>query len=540
MGTAMVLSRLALRGSRQALAPRAFSRAFCDKPAPTGIAYGDLTVGVPKETLTGECRVAQTPSSVAALTKAGFNVVVESGAGEAANFTDADYVAAGAEVKATSDVYSADIGIKVRPPTDSEVGMLKDGNKLISQIFPSKNGELVQKLADKNMTVWGMDCMPRTISRGQAFDTLSSQANISGYKAVVEAAGQFGRFFTGQMTAAGKVAPAKVLVIGGGVAGLAAIGTAKSMGAIVRAFDVRAAAAEQIESLGAEFLTVDIQEDGSGAGGYAKKMSDEYTKKQLELFAKQCEDIDIIIATALIPNQKAPILITKEMVESMKPGSVVVDLAAEAGGNIETTKPGELYTYSGVTHIGYTDLPSRLPNTSSTLFGNNTAKYVLSMGPQTSGDKGFFDIDHEDYAVRGALVLQDGQGMWPPPPPPETAAPAAPKATSAEPEVIDYEPETKKGAINMTAGLTTIGALGCSAPNPEFGKMGMVFSLAGVCGYQTVWGVTHALHSPLMAVTNAVSGMTVVGGMMCCGGSIVPHSMAQLLGATAVGVSTVN
>merc|ERR1711871_951650 len=540
MGTAMVLSRLALRGSRQALAPRAFSRAFCDKPSPKGTPYGDITIGVPKESLEGECRVAQVPSSVKTLTKAGFNVVVESGAGVAANFTDSDYADAGAEVKSAADAFAADIVIKVRPPTDNEVGMLKDGNKLISQIFPSRNEDLVQKLAAKNMTVWGMDCMPRTISRGQAFDTLSSQANISGYKAVVEAAGQFGRFFTGQMTAAGKVAPAKVLVIGGGVAGLAAIGTAKSMGAIVRAFDVRPAAAEQIESLGAEFLTIDIQEDGSGAGGYAKKMSDEYTKKQLELFAKQCEDIDIIIATALIPNQKAPILITKEMVESMKPGSVVVDLAAEAGGNIETTKPGEMYTYNGVTHIGYTDLPSRLPNTSSTLFANNTCKYLMSMGPQTSGNKGFFDIDHEDYAVRGALVLQDGQSMWPPPDPPAAQAKAAPIPKVKEPEVINHEPGTRQGAINMTAGLNTIGALGCSAPNPEFGKMGMVFSLAGVCGYQTVWGVTHALHSPLMAVTNAVSGMTVVGGMMTCGGGLLPGSFAQLLGATAVGISTVN
>jgi NAD(P) transhydrogenase len=509
--------------------------------------YSALSIGVPKETYPGECRVSLTPAGVSSLLKAGFKyVVVESGAGASANFSDDEYIKSGATIaSSTTDAFQQDLTLKVRPPSiGSETNLFKDGGKLISYIQPAQNEALVAALKAKNMTVIAMDCIPRVLSRAQTFDSLSSMANIAGYRAVIEAANHFGRFFTGQITAAGRVPPAKVLIIGGGVAGLAAIGTAKNMGAIVRVFDTRAAVAEQANSLGAEFLTVEIEESGEGSGGYAKEMSPEFIAAEMKLFADQAKDVDIIISTALIPGKKAPLLITREMVESMKPGSVTVDLAAEQGGNIETTVPGQVAKHGDVTCVGYTDLPSRLPAQSSTLYSNNISKFLLSMGPFT-GHKDQFVIDHKDDAVRGALILDDGEMMWPAPPLPTPAAPPPRKEEERGPVKKELTPEeifnaTLKNAVVTGVGLTAIIGVGAVSPNPAFSSMLTKFSLATICGYQTVWGVSPALHSPLMSVTNAISGLTAVGGMVLAGGGLIPSSMAHILAATAVASSAIN
>merc|ERR1712130_897321 len=371
---------------------------------------------------------------------------------------------------------------------------------LYSFLYPGQNPDLVKALAAKKITAFGMDCVPR-ISRAQVFDALSSMGNISGYRAVVEASNHFGRFFTGQITAAGKVPPAKVLVIGGGVAGLAAVGQAKSMGAIVRCFDVRPAVKEQVKSMGGEFLEVEIEEDGSTEGGYAKEMSKEFIEVEMQLFHDQCKDVDIVITTALIPGKKAPILIKKYMIDDMKPGSVVVDLAAEAGGNIETITPGEVTVYNNVTHIGYTDLPSRLPAQASTLYSNNLTKLLLSMGD----GKENFNLDMTDDVVRGSIVLNKGVTSWPPNPPISVAA-AAPKggaaaaAAAAAPVEVNHFNEKMKTALSYTGGLATINALGVGSPNPAFTNMTTTFSLGCIVGYHTVWSVVPALHSPLMPV----------------------------------------
>merc|ERR1719318_2288543 len=384
-----------------------------------------------------------------------------------------------------------------------------------------------------------MDCVPR-ISRAQVFDALSSMGNISGYRAVVEASNHFGRFFTGQITAAGKVPPAKVLVIGGGVAGLAAVGQAKNMGAIVRAFDVRPAVKEQVESMGAEFLEVDIQEDGSTEGGYAKEMSKEFIEAEMKLFHDQCRDVDIVITTALIPGRTAPILIKKYMVDDMKPGSVVVDLAAEAGGNIETITPGELTVYNNVTHIGYTDLPSRLPTQASTLYSNNLSKLLLSM----QGTKDHYFLDMADDVVRGSIVLDKGVTTWPPNPPISVAAVVAPKkgAAVASAEVKEKNPfnDSLKQALTYTGGLAAINALGVGSPNGAFTNMSTTFSLGCIVGYHTVWSVVPALHSPLMSVTNAISGITAVGGLLLMGGGYYPTNTIEALAASAALISFVN
>eukprot|EP00162_Nutomonas_longa_P015401 comp22299_c0_seq1/m.53366 comp22299_c0_seq1/g.53366 ORF comp22299_c0_seq1/g.53366 comp22299_c0_seq1/m.53366 type:complete len:1046 (+) comp22299_c0_seq1:40-3177(+) len=508
----------------------------------------DTTIGVPKEVFPLERRVAATPESVKKLTKLGYKVRIESGAGVQAKFPDASYVEVGAEITDKSTVFDSNVIAKIRAPSekDGELELLKKGSMVMSFLFPGQNKPLVEKLQAKGVSYFGMDCVPR-ISRAQSMDALSSMANASGYKAVIMAADHFGRFFAGQMTAAGKVPPAKVLVIGAGVAGLAAIVTAKTMGAIVRAFDTRAAVKEQVQSLGAEFLELDFKEDGDGAGGYAKEMSPEFIKAEMALFAKQARECDVIITTALIPGRPAPKLILREHIEAMKDGSVVVDLAAEAGGNIETTKPGEIYSYKGVTHIGVTDLPSRLPTLSSTLYSNNIATIVTSM----STKKGEFIIDLEDEVVRGALVLQDGKLLWPPPPP--KSFPAAPakkvekvltpeelKAKEFERTVTLPRQEALRGATLVSGGLTSLLAFGAVSPSPTFNSLVTTFGLAGVCGYQTVWGVAPALHSPLMSVTNAISGMTAVGGLFVMGGGIFPSTAAQALGALAVFVSSVN
>lgn len=508
-----------------------------------GTPYADVSIGVPRETAEGERRVAVTPASAAALLKAGFGkVVIEQEAGANATYSDDQYRKAGATVAGLKDAYGQSITLKVRPPTLDEVSHFQNGARLISYIYPARSKYLLTKLQEKKATVLGMDCIPRTLSRAQSFDSLSSMANIAGYRAVIEAAGVFPRFFTGQITAAGRVPPAKVLVIGGGVAGLSAAGTAKNMGAIVRMFDTRAIVEEQAKSIGAEFLTVQIKESGEGQGGYAKEMSKEFLDAEMALFRAQAKEVDIIITTALIPGKTAPVLITRDMVESMKPGSVIVDLAAETGGNCETTQPNKIINHNGVNCIGFTDLPSRLPTQSSTLYSNNLTKFLLSMGPFTTKDKTRFLIDHNDQAVRGALVLENGEMMWPAPPLP---APAQPQQQAEKPKEAPtgppdlYKP-TLQNALTTTGGIAGALALGSIAPNAAFSSMVTKFGLASICGYQTVWGVTPALHSPLMSVTNAISGLTAVGGMVCMGGNLLPETTSQTLAATAVVASAIN
>jgi len=511
--------------------------------AAKGTPYSKLTVGIPKETFPLEKRVAATPESVKRLVAPGFSVLVEDGAGEMAFFSNADYEAAGAKiVPSTSEDAiwkQSDIILKLRPPSAEQVELLDGQKTLFSFLYPRQNEELLQKLQDKGTTAFAMDMIPRTLSRGQTYDALSSQANISGYRAVLEASNCFGRFFAGQMTAAGKVPPAKVLVLGTGVAGLAAIQTAKNMGAIVRAFDVRPVTKEQVEAMGGQFLDVDFEEDGSGAGGYAKEMSAEWHAAARQMLTKQCEDVDIVITTALIPGRTAPIMVTKEMVGKMKSGSVTVDLAAEAGGNIETTVRDEKFvTENGVTCIGYTDLPSRLPTTSSTLFSNNISKLLLSAGPQTTKEPEHFYIDHDDEAIRGMLVVEKGKLMFPPPAPPPRPVVEKKEAVEVVAPIIDYKQDYMTSAKNAAYFSTSILALGAVAPNAAFSNMFTTFWLSNVIGAQVVMGVAHSLHSPLMAVTNAISGTTALGGIHLIAHSTSPA--ATFLGATATTLSTVN
>eukprot|EP00088_Acartia_fossae_P059293 TRINITY_DN701_c0_g1_i4.p1 TRINITY_DN701_c0_g1~~TRINITY_DN701_c0_g1_i4.p1 ORF type:complete len:1059 (+),score=355.56 TRINITY_DN701_c0_g1_i4:149-3325(+) len=503
-----------------------------------GTPYNKLTIGVPKESWTNEKRVALTPAATAMLTKKGFQVQVEENAGVLSQFRNDDYVASGATIVPKKEAFSKDIVLKLRQPSLDEAALFRDEGILYSFLYPGQNPDLIKALANRKLTAFGMDCVPR-ISRAQVFDALSSMANISGYRAVVEASNHFGRFFTGQITAAGKVPPAKVLVIGGGVAGLAAVGQAKNMGAIVRAFDVRPAVKEQVESMGAEFLEVDINEDGSTEGGYAKEMSKEFIEAEMKLFHDQCKDVDIVITTALIPGKKAPILIKKYMVDDMKPGSVVVDLAAEAGGNIETIKPGEVSVYNNVTHIGLTDLPSRLPTQASTLYANNISKLMLSM----QGTKDHYFLDMADDVVRGSIVLNKGASSWPPNPPISVSAAAGPAKAAAvkePPPPPNPFTTTMKSALSYSAGIGTISALGVGSPNNAFTNMSTTFGLGCIVGYHTVWSVVPALHSPLMSVTNAISGITAVGGLLLMGGGYYPTNTVEGLAATAAFISFIN
>ncbi len=407
-----------------------------------------MKIGVPREIYAGEKRVATTPDVAAQLIKLGFDVAVESNAGAAANYSDSSYEAAGCSVAATADDIwaNSDIILKVRGPESEEAAKLKSGQTLISFLWPAQNPELLQQLTDSGVTAMAMDSVPR-ISRAQKVDALSSMANIAGYRAVVEAAQHFGRFFTGQITAAGKVPPAKVLVIGAGVAGLAAIGAAQSMGAIVRSFDTRPEVKEQIESMSAEFLMLDFaDEDGSGEGGYAKVMSDEFIKAEMALFAEQAKEVDIIITTALIPGRPAPRLITAEMVESMKDGSVIVDLAAEQGGNCELTEPGSVVNVHGVTIIGYTDLPSRLAAQSSQLYATNLRHLLTDLTPAKDGQ---IVVDMEDEVFRGATVCKDGETTWPPPAPKLSAAPKKKPKPAPAPVVEKKKPSVAGPIIGM-------------------------------------------------------------------------------------------
>ena len=508
---------------------------------PEEIPYDKLTVGIPRETFPGERRVAITPQNVALLRKKGFaKVLVEAGAGEQANFSDFMYEHAGATIVQQSQIWTdSNIVLKVKAlridGPNNEVDVLQQGQVVISMLQPLQNKELVDAIAAKGATSFAMDMIPR-ISRAQVFDALSSMANSAGYKAVLEASNHFGRFMTGQTTAAGKIPPSKVLVIGAGVAGLSAITTAKRMGAIVRGFDTRSAAREQVQSLGAEFIEVPVQEDGSGAGGYGKEMSKEFIEAEMKLFMEQAKDVDIIITTAMIPGKPAPRLILKEHVEAMRPGSVVVDLAAESGGNCEVTVPGKASVHDGVTVIGYTDFPSRLPTQSSTLYSNNITKFLLSMSKKNN-----FVIDLEDEVTRGAIVTQAGEIIpaAPRPAPPATPAPQ-PKAAQVE-EIVALTPwqRTVREVTTVTAGMGGMLALG-KLTSPLFMSNIFTTGLAGLIGYRVVWGVAPALHSPLMSVTNAISGMVGVGGLFIMGGGYLPETIPQALGAASVLMAFVN
>jgi NAD(P) transhydrogenase subunit alpha len=503
-------------------------------------------IGIPKEIYPNECRVACTPDTAKTLQKLGFEVWIEAGAGESASFSDEAYRQAGCQVvtDVTEIWESVDLVLKVRPPdmnpdlNKHEVELLAEGGTLISFIYPGQNLELLERLANRKATVLAMDAVPR-VTRAQKMDALSSMANIAGYRAVIEAANHFGSFFTGQITAAGKVPPAKVLVIGAGVAGLSAIGTAKGLGAIVRAFDTRPVVKEQVNSLGAEFLELDFAEDGTGSGGYAKVMSEEFIKAEMALFAEQARDVNIIITTALIPGKKAPLLITEEMVTSMKEGSVIVDMAAEQGGNCEVTKPGEIYQYKGVTIIGLTDLPSRMATQASQLYGKNLCHLLEDMGGAAD-----YRIDLEDEVVRGALVVHNGAIAYPPPKP--EAPPSPPVQSASQPPVQTAAQPTPKstqasrinlGFLGMVlAGLVLIG-MGTIAP-PSFLSHLTVFVLACFVGWQVIWNVAPALHTPLMSVTNAISGIIIVGGMVQISGSLT--SSTTILGAIAILIGTIN
>ena len=470
-----------------------------------------MRIGVPKELYAGEKRVATTPDVAAQLIKMGFEVAVETNAGADANYSNASYEAAGCSIASVEEIWSdSDIVMKVRGPDDEEASRLKSGQTLISFLWPAQNPELLQKLTESGVTALAMDSVPR-ISRAQKMDALSSMANIAGYRAVVEAAQHFGRFFTGQITAAGKVPPAKVLVIGAGVAGLAAIGAAKSMGAIVRSFDTRPEVKEQIESMDAEFLMLDFEdEDGSGEGGYAKVMSDEFIKAEMALFAEQARDVDIIITTALIPGRPAPRLVLADMVNSMKDGSVIVDLAAEQGGNCELTEPGKVINHNGVTIIGYTDMASRLATQSSQLYASNLRHLLTDMTPEKDGQ---IVVDMEDEAIRGATICKDGETTWPPPAPKLSAAPPKPKAAPEPAPVVEKKRSVAGPIIGMVlAGLALLG-LGAVAP-ASFMAHFTVFVLACFVGYMVIWNVTAALHTPLMSVTNAISSIIIIGALI--------------------------
>lgn len=500
-----------------------------------------MQIAVPREIEPGEKRVATTPAVVKDLIKLGYTVVVESGAGRQASFNDDDYRSAGANIESdTRALWSgADIVLKVRAPGRhpdldlDETQLLAAGTILASFIWPAQNEALLKRLAERGVTVCALDSVPR-ISRAQKLDALSSMSNVAGYRAVIEAASHFGRFFTGQVTAAGKVPPARVLVIGAGVAGLSAIGAAGSLGAVVRAFDTRPEVREQVESMGAEFLEVDIEEDGSGSGGYARQMSDEFIKAEMALFRAQAEDVDIIVTTALIPGKPAPRLITADMVESMRPGSVIVDLAAEQGGNCELTEPGEVVVRHGVSIVGYTDLVSRLAAQSSQLYATNLRHLLTELTPAKDGEA---VVDMDDQVIRGLTVIKDGEITWPPPAPePVTQAPA-PARTPEPPQPA--APRKRRAWLPLAllaVGAVAILAMGSVAP-PDFMTHFTVFILAIFIGYQVIWSVTSALHTPLMSVTNAISSIVILGAFLQTGSG---SALVMVLAAISIVIASIN
>ena len=493
-----------------------------------------MLIGVPRERLDNESRVAATPKTVQQILKLGFDVIVEHDAGFKASFEDQAFVAAGAKVGDAAQVWQADIIFKVNAPTDDEIALIKDGATLVSFIWPAQNPQLMEKLSAKKINVLAMDAVPR-ISRAQALDALSSMANIAGYRAVVEAAHEFGSFFTGQITAAGKVPPAKVLVIGAGVAGLAAIGAANSLGAIVRAFDSRPEVKEQVESMGASFLEIDFKEEGGSGDGYAKVMSEEFNRRALALYAEQAKEVDIIITTALIPGRPAPRLITKEMVESMKPGSVIVDLAAATGGNCELSKAGEVVvTDNQVKIIGYTDLPSRLPTQSSQLYGTNLVNLLKLLCKNKDGQ---IDINFDDVVLRGVTVIRDGEVTWPAPPIQVSAQPQQQAKAASAVKKEEEKPTDPRKKYGIMAAVGVLFLWLTSIAPAAFLSHLTVFVLACVVGYYVVWNVSHALHTPLMAVTNAISGIIIVGALLQISQG---HFFISVLAFIAILVASIN
>jgi NAD(P) transhydrogenase subunit alpha len=505
-----------------------------------------VKIGAPREIFEGERRVALTPQSALALKKLGYESLVESGAGLAAGFSDAAYAEAGVTVvPSAADLWSqADVVAKIRPPEVAEVDLAHQGQILVSFLYPAQNAELLETLRDKGVTALAMDMVPR-ISRAQKMDALSSMANIAGYRAVIEAGANFGRFFTGQITAAGKVPPAKVLVVGAGVAGLAAIGTAVSLGAITYAFDVRPEVAEQIESMGAEFVFLDFEEaqDGAATGGYAAPSSPEFREKQLAKFLELAPEIDIVITTALIPGRPAPKLWTADMVAAMKPGSVVVDLAAERGGNCDLTVPDQIVeSPNGVRIVGYTDYPSRMAAQSSTLYSTNIRHMMDDLTP---GKDGTAVVNMEDDVIRGATATKDGEITFPPPPPKVQAIAAA----KPKPKVVEETREEKaarelvevRKAANQTTILLGVGGallllVGTVAP-ASFMAHFIVFVLSCFVGFHVIWNVAHSLHTPLMAITNAISSIIILGALLQIGSS---SGIVVVLAALSVLMASIN
>ena len=487
-----------------------------------------MKIGSLKEISSGEQRVALTPDSAIQLQKLGHQCLVEKGAGLSAGFSDAQYEAVGVEICTTAAALTeaSDVIVKVRPPSAAEIKSLSSSKTLISFFYPGANEALMELAKSKEASVIAMDMVPR-ISRAQKMDALSSMANIAGYRAVIEAGNNFGRFFTGQMTAAGKVPPAKVLVVGAGVAGLAAIGTSSSLGAITYAFDVRPEVAEQVESMGAEFVFLDFaddQADGASTGGYAAVSSPEFTAAQLAKFSEIAPKMDIVITTALIPNREAPELWTSDMVASMKPGSVIIDLAAEKGGNCKLTVMDErIVTDNGVVIIGYTDFPSRMAAQASTLYASNIRHMIADLTPEKDG---VIVHDMEDDVIRGATIVNAGVITFPPPPPKIQAIAAKPKEKVPDKtveelradEIAAFKKQTKNQIMLLAFGAALILLVGHYAP-ASFMQHFIVFVLSVFVGFQVIWNVSHSLHTPLMAVTNAISSIIILGALLQIGSS---------------------
>ena len=497
-----------------------------------------MRIGVPKELQEGEKRVAMTPEVAKAVMQLGYEVAIESGAGALSKFSDARYKDAGVIIAENREALygGSDLILKVRAPSQEqgEIDLLKEGQHLISFVQPAQNEALMEQLIAKKVTVLAMDSVPR-ISRAQKMDALSSMANIAGYRAVVEAAQHFGRFFTGQITAAGRIEPAKVLVIGVGVAGLSAIGVAKSMGAIVRAFDTRPEVKEQVESMDGDFLLLDFagDDDGSGEGGYAKVMSAEFIKAEMALFAEQAKDVDIIITTALIPGKPAPELITEEMVRSMKDGSVIVDLAAEMGGNCKLSEPDQVVVKHGVSIIGYTNLPSRLPTQSSQLYATNLKHLLTELTPEKDG---IVNVNMDDEVIRGATVIKEGALTWPPPAPKLSAAPK--KAPEAAKPVVKKEEKPSPYGFLVPFAIGAVALLGLGAVAPaSFMSHFTVFVLSCFVGYMVIWNVSPSLHTPLMSVTNAISSIIIIGALLQISSDSI---LIRLLAGTAILITSVN
>ncbi len=490
-----------------------------------------MRIGVPKESKPGERRVAATPKTVEQIIKLGYEVSIEAGAGAGASYTDDAFRAAGADLVG-AQVWDADIILKINAPSSDEVAKLSEGQTLVSLLAPALDPDLVSALAARGVTALAMDAVPR-ISRAQSLDVLSSMANIGGYRAIVEAANEFGSFFTGQVTAAGKVPPAKVLIVGAGVAGLAAIGTASSLGAIVRAFDARPEVGEQVESMGAEFLRIDVEESGPSATGYAKEMGEDFNRKAAELYAAQAKDVDIVITTALIPGRPAPRLLTEEMVASMKPGSVIVDMAASNGGNVAGSRPDErVVTDNGVIILGYTDLPGRLPTQASQLFGTNLVNLLKLMTPEKDGQA---VLNLDDVVQRGMTVTRNGEVLWPPPPVQVSAAPAPVAQAAVEPKVV--KPKDPNRKFWLVGGSAAVFLLMAPFLPVSFLPQITVFALAIVIGYYVIGNVHHALHTPLMSETNAISGVIVVGALLQLG---TGNTLITALAVIAVLIASIN